>query len=62
LLAVGQPGDLLRELLVPQLPAQPRGELFGDLRRSAAELAINGDNADHYQSSFSPRRRRDAEK
>ena len=38
--------DFLSQRLIPKLPAQPRGQLLGDLAAAASVLAFQGDHSD----------------
>src|SRR6202040_2927401 len=48
---VGFPGDLLSQILVPELPAQPAGKRTGDVGGAASEFPFDGDDA---KQSMSP--------
>src|SRR5205814_7427520 len=47
LIDMGLARNLGGERLVPNFPAQARGELFGDSGSARAVLALDGDDADH---------------
>ena len=42
---VGFPGDLLSQILVPELPAQPAGKRTGDVGGAASEFPFDSDDA-----------------
>src|SRR5262249_6112806 len=44
---VGEARDLLRQLLVPQLPSQMFGKLLGDFAAAASVFPFDGDDPDH---------------
>src|SRR5882724_9329057 len=42
---LGFPGDLLSQILVPELPAQPTGQRTGDVGGAASEFPFDGDHS-----------------